>query len=329
MTMALITAYIKTKIGSQTTFELPQSEADLEQNLVASEISPENRDGYLYEEIKCIGNIEAAQDWLREMKPGITELNTFAGLISGLNDEQQNQYDCMMEFCKGEDVYELISIAEHFHEFDFVPEISDDAELGQWYVDNEYPGLDGVIYDNLDFSGVGANVLRDEGGKLTDAGYIANFDYIMNQVHMDAEQLRNGRSTQVAEDEAPNGIKRINARDLRTLPVNEGLVVQGCGGDLKEWVGGINNTLTEEGILFGGDKFSDVYMFEHDGLTNLLFSMDDVNLDIGKMAMWQLRSHDTFGGTWLSDYVPNRLGVDREPLEAPQETGDMQMGGME
>ena len=24
--------------------------------------------------------------------------------------------------------------------------------------------------------------------------------------------------------------------------------------------------------------------------------------------MWRLRTHETFGGTWLSDYVPNRLG---------------------
>ena len=27
-----------------------------------------------------------------------------------------------------------------------------------------------------------------------------------------------------------------------------------------------------------------------------------------KLAMWRLRSHEQFGGTWLSDYVPNRLG---------------------
>jgi hypothetical protein len=33
--------------------------------------------------------------------------------------------------------------------------------------------------------------------------------------------------------------------------------------------------------------------------------------------MWRLQSHGTFGGTWLSDYVDNRLGgfVDEEPQE--------------
>jgi hypothetical protein len=24
--------------------------------------------------------------------------------------------------------------------------------------------------------------------------------------------------------------------------------------------------------------------------------------------MWRLHTHEQFGGTWLSDYVPNRLG---------------------
>ena len=49
-------------------------------------------------------------------------------------------------------------------------------------------------------------------------------------------------------------------------------------------------------------------MFEHDGLTNLLFHMEGVDLDMGRLAVWRLASHGSFGGTWLSDYVPNRLG---------------------
>ena len=44
------------------------------------------------------------------------------------------------------------------------------------------------------------------------------------------------------------------------------------------------------------------------GLTNLLFPFEGVSLDVGKLAMWRLQTHEQFGGTWLSDYVPNRLG---------------------
>ena len=60
-------------------------------------------------------------------------------------------------------------------------------------------------------------------------------------------------------------------------------------------------------------KFENVSVFEHDGYTNLLFHMDDtVKLDMGKLAMWRLMSHGSFGGTWLSDFLINRLGIESE-----------------
>lgn len=33
-----------------------------------------------------------------------------------------------------------------------------------------------------------------------------------------------------------------------------------------------------------------------------------MDLDIGKLAVWRLQTHENLGGTWLSDFVPNRLG---------------------
>ena len=87
----------------------------------------------------------------------------------------------------------------------------------------------------------------------------------------------------------------------------EGLILQGCGGGLREWVDGINDILTEEGILLDGSRFEEVSVFQHQGLTNLLFPFDGVKLDVGKLAVWRLQTHGQFGGTWLSDYVPNRL----------------------
>lgn len=103
-------------------------------------------------------------------------------------------------------------------------------------------------------------------------------------------------------------IKRITTEDLRRMNDSDGLVLQGCGGDLKEWLDGINNLFTEEKLLLNGTKFENIYAFENEGLTNLLFPFNDsAKLDMGRLAIWRLRSHEQFGGTWLSDYVPNRL----------------------
>lgn len=103
-------------------------------------------------------------------------------------------------------------------------------------------------------------------------------------------------------------IKAITTEELRTMKNKEGLILQGCGGELTEWVDGINDLLTQAGILLEGSKFENCMSFENEGITCLVFKFDDVKLDIGKFAMWRLQTHDNFGGTWLSDYVPNRLG---------------------
>ena len=92
-------------------------------------------------------------------------------------------------------------------------------------------------------------------------------------------------------------INTVTTDDLRRMNGKEGLVLQGCGGDPQEWLDGINGLLTDEGILKNGSR------------TNMLFPFEDgVEIDMGMLAMWRLCSHEQFGGTWLSDYVPNRLG---------------------
>ena len=104
-------------------------------------------------------------------------------------------------------------------------------------------------------------------------------------------------------------ILQITPEKLRTMSEDEGLIIQGCGGSLQEWLDGINDVLTKEEILLEGTKFNDAYTFKHDNLTCLLFKFsDDVKLHMGKLAMWRLKTHGTFAGTWLSNYVPNTLG---------------------
>ena len=107
-------------------------------------------------------------------------------------------------------------------------------------------------------------------------------------------------------------MKKISIEELKQMHGSEGLVLQGCGGDPQEWVDGINGLLTDEGILKNGSAFHEVYMFENEGLTCLLFDMEGVELDVGKLAMWRIATHGNFGGTWLSDYLDNRIGMDSE-----------------
>lgn len=104
-------------------------------------------------------------------------------------------------------------------------------------------------------------------------------------------------------------INTVTIDDIRRMNDKEGFILQGCGGNPQEWLDGINGLLTDECILKNGSKFENISVFQNDNLTNILFPFEDeLEIDMGKLAMWRLRSHELFGGTWLSDYVSNQLG---------------------
>lgn len=114
-------------------------------------------------------------------------------------------------------------------------------------------------------------------------------------------------------------ITPITTDQLRRIEDHDGLILQGCGGSLQEWQDGINNLLTETGILKDGSRFENIHVFQHEGRTCLLFPFeDDVQINMGKLARWRLQSHAQFEGMWLSDYVDLRLGG---PLQKQQHNG--------
>lgn len=114
----------------------------------------------------------------------------------------------------------------------------------------------------------------------------------------------------------------VTTDDLRRMWKDEGIIFPGCGGDLNEWIDGVNEILTEEGILLNGTKFSEVSVFKHDNLTNLLFHFTgDVELSIGRLAIWRIATNEHFGAKWLSDYVDNYLGG-FEGQEEDQDVGE-------
>ena len=104
-------------------------------------------------------------------------------------------------------------------------------------------------------------------------------------------------------------IRKITVDQMRQMEDQEGLVLQGCGGSLQEWQDGINQLLAEEGILQGGTKLEDIYVFQNEGCTCLLFPFTpEVQLDMGKLALWRIRSSEQFGGCgsvtmWTSSWV--------------------------
>lgn len=55
-------------------------------------------------------------------------------------------------------------------------------------------------------------------------------------------------------------ITPITTDQLRRIQDHDGLILQGCGGSLQEWQDGINNLLTEIGILKNGSRFENIWI---------------------------------------------------------------------
>ena len=47
---------------------------------------------------------------------------------------------------------------------------------------------------------------------------------------------------------------QITTDELRRMTNQEGLILQGCGGEAQEWIDGINELLTQGRHFIGGDR---------------------------------------------------------------------------
>ena len=102
-------------------------------------------------------------------------------------------------------------------------------------------------------------------------------------------------------------IKEISLNEVKELRNNnyEYLVLQACGGDLSKWVDGITNIFKEEKVIPSDFTFNEVYTFQNDNLTNMLFALNSKDIDIGRLAILRLKMRADFGSMWLSDYIDN------------------------
>ena len=76
-------------------------------------------------------------------------------------------------------------------------------------------------------------------------------------------------------------IQTITIEELRRMEGKEGIILQGCGGPAQEWLDGINDLFTKEGLLKDGSKFTDCAVFDNAGVTCILYRFEGVELELG------------------------------------------------
>ena len=121
-------------------------------------------------------------------------------------------------------------------------------------------------------------------------------------------------------------IKIVTIDELRQMNDQEGLILQGCGGDLQEWVDGINELFAQAGILQAGSawKAEAVRSFQYDGLTNLLFPFVKGGSQTGtgenrNLAEFPVFSPDTYEAypSAVNSYINDHAAF-KEPVPEPE-----------
>jgi len=97
--------------------------------------------------------------------------------------------------------------------------------------------------------------------------------------------------------------KELSIKEVQELK-GDYLILQGCGGDLQEWIDGIKEMFIEQKVIEKQDfQFKEVYSFKNKDATNMLFGLDGLN--VGRLAIVRLGMTEQFGAMWLSDYKDN------------------------
>jgi hypothetical protein len=103
-------------------------------------------------------------------------------------------------------------------------------------------------------------------------------------------------------------IKKVEFKFLDKISKRgwEGIIFLGAGGELNDWVKGINDLWNKEKLGSGliEDKMQGLYFVKTTGgrMDLVMIFKTKSKLDIGKLAMWRLAFGDA---SWLSDYVVN------------------------
>ena len=103
-------------------------------------------------------------------------------------------------------------------------------------------------------------------------------------------------------------INQITLTDLRRMNGKEGLILQGCGGEIKEWMDGINKMLTDKGILLTIQSLSMFLCFKMTALPVYFIHLKMSTLTSASLQCGDCNPTQPLQGCGYPDYVDNRLG---------------------
>ena len=159
--------------------QFPTTEEELKKVFERIGIGSKDDFGHAYEEW-FITDYECPVYGVSEMfgeYESLDKLNYLASLIEEMDKWDQEKFVAIMEAGCDEvsDIDDLINLTFNLDTYDFLPDVTDEEDLGRYYVEDAgiYDLRDmGVLANYIDYERFGRDVAMDEGGRFTDEGYI-------------------------------------------------------------------------------------------------------------------------------------------------------------
>ena len=109
--------------------------------------------------------------------PCLNELNILAHLLTDMECEEMDVLEAALEFTGPSKLSEIINLVLNLSLFEYIPDVSDEEELGRYCVENfdfcDVPGIDEFLkYTDHRFYGI--NKSYDEDGAFVEGGYIGD-----------------------------------------------------------------------------------------------------------------------------------------------------------
>ena len=161
--------------------KFPITEEEMQKVFERIRIGTKDEFGQVYEEwfitdYEC--PVQGVYDMLGEYE-SLDKLNYLASRIEELDKWEQEKFVAIMESGCDEvsDIDDLINLTYNLDNFDFLPSITDESDLGYYYVNEAgiYSEKDlGPLANYIDYERFGRDIAMDENGRFTDEGYIRN-----------------------------------------------------------------------------------------------------------------------------------------------------------
>ena len=169
------------------TLPLPQTQKDFDKYLTEAGILTGDRSEYSIAEIECDNHA------LNRVLGGawdIEELNYLAQRLDKMSESDFTNYADIVNSKDGITIPQLIDLAIKIEDIEIEAKVTDTTELGERYITENYPDLDSLVMDNINYDSLGDDIKLEELGEFTDAGYIKEF----NKIFLPSNSLYNGKS---------------------------------------------------------------------------------------------------------------------------------------